>query len=333
MEMGTGTRANEEEARMKLWTPEMEAERAEARAAVANGIDAFAQFLGGREPGPETDPLAIVRARRAHMRSMSLAVPEATPTEIAGVPCRVLRPGGPTRGVYLHFHGGGMITGSAEMNDVMNLDLTRRHGLAVVSVDYRLAPEHPYPAGPDDGIAVAAWLIEHAECELGSARLLTGGESAGGYMAAAVLLRVRDELRAIERFAGANLVFGVFDWGRSPSQRGIRPHEGPDVLDPDSIRFFTECYLPGRSDEQRRDPAISPAFADLRGLPPALLSVGTTDHLLDDTLLLAARSAAAGNDVELFVAPDMPHGFPFFPCALTRRFADLSTRWFERVLA
>lgn len=318
---------------MRLWTPEMEAERAEARAAVASGIGAFAEFLGGREASAATDPVEIARERRAHMKRMSLAVPEAQPTETAGVPCRVLLPEGRARGVYLHFHGGGMITGSPEMNDITNRELARQHGLAVVSVDYRLAPEHPYPAGPDDGVAVAAWLVEHAEREYGSGRLLTGGESAGGYMAAAVLLRVRDELRAIERFAGANLVFGVYDWGRSPSQRGIRPHEGPDVLDPAAIEFFTECYLPGRSDDQRRDPAVSPAFADLRGLPPALMSVGTTDHLLDDTLTLAARWAAAGNDVELFVAPDMPHGFLFFPCALTARFAEQTARWFERMLA
>lgn len=319
---------------MKLWSDEIEAERAEARAAVANGIDAFAAFLGGAEPdGGDTDPLAVAQRRRAHMQQHSLAVPEAEPRELAGVPCRVFRTDGPARGVYLHFHGGGMITGSPEMNDIPNLELARQYRCAVVSVDYRLAPEHPYPAGPDDGLAVARWLIENSEKEFGSARLLTGGESAGGYMAAAVLLRVRDELGAIERFAGANLVFGVYDWGRSPSQRGIRPHEGPDVLDPASIRFFTDCYLPGRSDDERRDPAISPAFADLRGLPPALMSVGTTDHLLDDTLLLASRWAAAGNEVELFVAPDMPHGFLFFPCAITTRFAALTASWFERKLA
>lgn len=319
---------------MKLWSDEMEAERAEARAAVANGIAAFSAFLGGTEPDGETDPVAVAQRRRAHMKQLSLAVPEAEACAIAGVPCRVLRPEGRcTRGVYLHFHGGGMITGSPEMNDIMNRELARQHGLAVVSVDYRLAPEHPYPAGPDDGVAVAAWLVDNAAREFGSARLLTGGESAGGYMAAAVLLRVRDELHAVERFAGANLVFGVHDWGGSPSQRGLRPHVGPDVLDPDSIRFFTDCYLPGRTADERRDPAISPAFADVRGLPPALLSVGSTDHLLDDTLMLAARWAAAGNGTELFVAPDMPHGFPFFPCALTARFADRTSRWFERLLA
>jgi acetyl esterase/lipase len=244
----------------------------------------------------------------------------------------VFVPEGRARGVYLHFHGGGMITGSPEMNDVTNQQIARQHGCAVVSVDYRLAPEDPYPAGPDDGIAVTKWLLENAEREFGSGRLITGGESAGGYMAAAVLLRARDELQAVDRFLGANLVFGVFDWGRSPSQRGLRAHEGPDVLDPTSILFFTECYLPGRSDDERRDPAISPAFADLRGLPPALFSVGTTDHLLDDTLMTAARYAAAGNDTELFVAPDMPHGFLFFPCALTARWFERSAKWFERVL-
>src|SRR5262249_12405727 len=154
-------------------------------------------------------------------------VPEVVVREIAGVPCRIFAPPGRARAVYLHFHGGGMILGAPEMNDPANLELARRFGLAVVSVDYRLAPEHPHPAGPDDGIAVAAWLLEHAERELGSARLLTGGESAGGYMAAAVLLRVRDELRAADRIDGANLVFGVYDRVRSPSQRRRRPPDRP----------------------------------------------------------------------------------------------------------
>lgn len=319
---------------MKLWSHEMDAERAEARDAVARGFAAFSELLGSNDGvGPATgDVAAIVRRQRERMRALAIRVPEAQDREIAGVRCRVFLPEGRARGVYLHFHGGGMVSGSPEMNDVPNREMTRQHGLAVVSADYRLAPEHPHPAGPDDGVGVAAWLLEHAEAELGSGRLLIGGESAGGYMAAAVLLRVRDELRAIERFAGANLVFGVYDWGRSPSQRGIRPHEGPDVLDPKAIALFTECYLPGRTDDQRRDPTISPAFADLRGLPPALMSVGTTDHLLDDTLMLAGRWSAAGNDVELFVAPEMPHGFLFFPCAITARFAACSARWFERVL-
>ena len=204
---------------------------------------------------------------------------------------------------------------------------SRRHGVAVVSVDYRLAPEHPFPAGPDDGIAVTRWLLDNGGAEFGSERLLIGGESAGGYMAAAVLLRIRDELGAIDRVAGANLAYGLHDWGRSPSQRGLRAHEGPDMLNPEGIEFFGDCYLPGRSEEARRDPAVSPAYAALRGLPPALFSVGTCDHLLDDTLMLASRWAAVNGNAELFVAPDLPHEFPGFPCGITTAWSTRTNEW------
>ena len=187
----------------------------------------------------------------------------------------------------------------------------------MVSASYRLAPEDPFPAGVDDGVAVARWLLDNggkavAEGGFGSRRIIVGGESAGGYLAAAVLLRIRDELGAIDRVAGANLVYGIYDWRRSPSHLGLRPTDGPDLLSPDGFTFFTDAYLPGRTDAERRDPAVSPAFADLHGLPPALLSVGTNDHLMDDTLLLASRWSAAGGDVDLFVGPDLPHGFNAF---------------------
>lgn len=314
---------------MKLWPDDHEDLRDDTSAMVAQGMAAFAERVVG-----SIDPTADrVQQARAALESLYEPVPEAQVREIAGVPCRVFVPDGGATGVYLHFHGGGMITGAPEMNDPGNLALSREHGLAVVSVDYRLAPEHRFPAGPDDGVAVAAWLLDHAEAEFGNGRLLTGGESAGGYMAAAVLLRIRDELQGIDRVAGANLVFGVFDWGRSPSQRGIRPVATPDILDPGGIEHFCDSYLPGRTDDERRDPAVSPAYADLTGLPPARFSVGTADHLLDDTLMTSARWAAAGNDTELWVGPDLPHGFMWFPCELTRRWEQTSDAWFRRVLA
>jgi len=317
---------------MQLWSAEIEAMRSEARRAVAASLPAMQAVLAPTGKVPD-GPVARALLLREQFAKTYAPVPEAVERRIAGVRCRVFTSGGAARAVYLHFHGGGMILGASEMNDAANLELSRRFGVAVVSVDYRLAPEHPYPAGPDDGTAVAAWLVENALREFGSGRLLVGGESAGGYMAAAVLLRVRDELAAAHRFAGANLVFGVYDWGRSPSQRGTRPHEGPDLLDPEGIRVFTDCYLPGRTDDERRAPAISPAFADLRGLPPQLLSVGTCDHLLDDSLLFASRSAAAGNEVDLFVAPDLPHGFGFVPCGITTKWLEHTARWFGEILA
>jgi acetyl esterase/lipase len=317
---------------MHLWTPEIEALRGEARAVVGELLGAMRSTFTDDLPLP-TDPVERVARQRALMGRHVTTVPEAVDEEIAGVRCRIIRPERPARAVYLHFHGGGMILGTPEMSDVANLATSRAHDVAVVSVDYRLAPEHPYPAGPDDGVAVAAWLIANGPQRFGTGRLLIGGESAGGYMAAAVLLRIRDELGAARRVIGANLVFGVHDWGRSPSQRGLRPGAGPDLLDPSGIEFFSDCYLPGRTDDERRDPAVSPAFADLRGLPPALLSVGTDDHLLDDSLWLAARYAAAGNETDLFVAPDMPHGFGNFPCGISTAWAARTHGWFADLLA
>jgi acetyl esterase len=317
---------------MKLWSDEIDAMRPEARQVVAAGLAAI--VAGFRASGPPpTDLAERMRLQREMLSRTYLPVPEAEATEIAGVPCRVFRPEGPANAVYLHFHGGGMVGGSPEMNDAANLDLSRRFGVAVVSAKYRLAPEHPYPAGPDDGVAVARWLLDNAGTQFGSERLLTGGESAGGYMAAAVLLRIRDELGAIDRVDGANLVFGVYDWGGSPSQRGIRPHDGADMLDVEGCRFFTDCYLPGRTDDERRDPAVSPAYADLRGLPPALFSVGTCDHLLDDTLMLGSRWAAANGNAEMFVAPDMPHGFGAFPCGISAAWKERTDKWFAERLA
>jgi len=320
---------------MQLWTDEMEAMRPETRAAVDESLGPIIAMMGGDAgaAGPETLTRGEQVARaRTSMESMYYPSPDAVLREIAGVPCRVFTPTGPARAIYLHFHGGGMMIGAPEMSDYSSVDLRDRYDLAVVSVDYRLAPEHPYPAGPDDGVAVAEWLLANGERELGASRLILGGESAGGYMAAIVALRIRDELGAIDRVAGANLVFGVYDWGRSPSQRGIRATPGLDLLDPVGIEFFTECYLPGRTDDERRDPSISPAFADLRSLPPALMSVGTSDHLLDDTLMLSARWAAAGNEVDLLVLPEMPHGFMAVPGPMIALWTERTNAWFADIV-
>jgi acetyl esterase/lipase len=226
-----------------------------------------------------------------------------------------------------------MIAGTPEMMDIPNRDLAREFGVAVVSADYRKAPECPWPAAPDDGVAVASWLLDHAESEFATESILIGGESAGAYMTAIVALRVRDELRAIDRIDGLNLTYGVYDWGRSPSQRGMRAHDGFDILGPDSSRLVADCFLPGMTEEQRRAPKISPAFADLRGLPPCFVSVGTCDHLLDDSLLFASRAAAADVDVDLVVLPEMPHAFQVFACGITKLWAERQTDWMRARLS
>ena len=112
-----------------------------------------------------------------------------------------------------------------------------------------------------------------------------------------------------------------------PSQRGVRPSDEFDILDPDFIRLVADCYLPGRTTDERRAPEISPAFADLRGLPPCFVSVGTCDHLLDDSLIFATRAAAAGVEVDLFVLPEMSHAFQMFDCGITRAWSAAQTDW------
>ncbi|HVF74494.1 MAG TPA: alpha/beta hydrolase [Acidimicrobiales bacterium] len=317
---------------LRLWPDELEAVRDEARVAVG------AMLRGALGAAPPIPPGLSPEARVAEQRArMAAFMPDDTPgvadREIEGVPCRIATPDGPAKAVYVHFHGGGMVSGGARMSDVANRTLAQTHGLVVVSVDYRLAPEHPWPAGPDDGVSVAAWLLDHCDSEWGTDALLVGGESAGAYMAAVVLMAIRDELDAVDRVLGANLVFGLFDWGRSPSARGARSGDAIDLLDPEEIAFYADAFLPGCTDEERRHPTISPVYADLRELPPALLSVGSADHLLDDTLLMATRLAAAGCEVDLFVAPDMPHGFMAFPSAMVDAWEKRTEAWFSRRLA
>ncbi len=299
-------------ARLKPWPQEFESFRAEQR----QMVDAWVAAMPVQ--AKPTDPAEKVKLARAGMAAFETNSSMAQPREIAGVPCRVFVPDGTARGVYLDIHGGGLVVGSAKNNDAANEALSQELRVAVVSIDYRLAPEHPYPAGPDDCFAVARWLLEEGAAELGSDRLVVGGESAGAYLAATTLLRARD-LGMARRFAAANLVFGIYDIGGTPSQLGMRPSRIFDVLDPVELEFVRDSYTPGLTTAERRDPGISPLYGDLNEMPPALFTVGTADHVLDDSLFMSARWAAAGNVAELAVYPDCGHGFVFFPTELGRR--------------
>src|SRR3954470_589552 len=315
---------------MTLWPEEYEGMREEARASAQT----IAEMFGAGAPAVvPTDRDERVRGQREMMKPLEAASPAGSDRDIAGVPCRTFRPERPARAVYLHFHGGAMMLGSPLMNDVGNADLVSRFDVAVVSVDYRLAPEYPHPAGSDDCLAVARWLVEHGESEFGSSRIVIAGESAGGYYAAPTLLRIRDELDAVDRVVGANLVFGVYDLSGTPSIRGARPSDTPDILTEDVGAFVNECFLPGQSVEDCKAPSISPLYADLHDLPPALFTVGSADHLLDDSLFMAARWEAYGNESELAVYPDCIHGFTAFPTELAKRANERIDSFLERVLA
>ncbi len=235
----------------------------------------------------------------------------------APIPIRVMRPD-PVNGVYLHYHGGGMSLGSALSMDARNWQIAQACNVAVVSVDYRLAPEHPFPAGPDDCEAAAVWLIDNARSEFGTDRLLVGGESAGAYLSLLTMVRLRDRLGGTPPFAGVDLCYGIYDWGGTPSTIQMIGKVPYATGDGNNRRHF----LPGRSLEQARDPAISPLWARLHDLPPTLITVGTADWLLDDSTFLAARMEAAGSPVELAVYPDGPHGIESAPTALGKMARD-----------
>jgi len=269
---------------------------------------------------PNTDPIERVKAARESISLFILeTIAEAQDRVIQGpagdLPIRVIIP--PTvDAVYLDIHGGGWVMGTPTMDDVSNWAIANATNVAVVSVDYRLAPEHPFPAAPDDCEAAALWLLENAVTEFGSDRLLVGGGSAGAHLAVETLIRLRDRHDAIHRVIGANLMFGVYDLSMTPSQR----HAGDKfpILRTSDLEFCYEMYLPGIDIESRRDPKYSPLYADLSGLPPALFTVGTHDMLLDDSLFMASRWEIAGNQTELAVYPESPHGFPMFPTSMAR---------------
>ncbi|MDB4963579.1 MAG: Alpha/beta hydrolase fold-3 domain protein [Myxococcales bacterium] len=235
------------------------------------------------------------------------------------------------RGVYLHIHGGGWMLGASDLQDPALAELATAVGVVVVSVDYRLAPEHPFPAAIDDCEDAARWLVERGAEMLGApARFSIGGESAGAHLAVLTLLRLRDH-RPGSAFIAANLVFGAFDLSLTPSARDWGDRNL--VLSTPIIEHFVSSFLPGRSAEELRAPELSPLYADLRDLPPALFTVGTLDPLLDDSVRMAARWHAAGGSRELRIWPEGVHGFTAFPISLARLADAAQFTFLDRIYA
>lgn len=266
--------------------------------------------------GGDTPPVRLAQARDLQVE-----------VDGARVGLRVLVPH-VVEGVYLHIHGGGWMFGSADGQDERLWDIARTARLAVLSVDYRLAPEHPYPAALEDCERAALWLVRNSAAEFGTDRLLIGGESAGAHLSLTSLLRLRDRHAITGAFRAVHLTFGPFDLSMTPSQRLFGSRRL--LSNTDSLRSTYDAFVPGRSAEQRRDPDMSPLYADLTGMPAARIVVGTADPLRDDSLFLAARWRAAGCPVELETVAGAMHGFTLFPLTITERELHRQTAFLAR---
>jgi triacylglycerol lipase len=218
------------------------------------------------------------------------------------------------RAAILHVHGGGMVVGTADAATVSKCPLALEHDAVVVSVDYRLAPETPFPGPQEDNYAALLWLVEHAD-ELGvdPQRIVVMGESAGGGLAASLALMARD--RGGPKLAGQVLIYPMLDWRTGgPECRWNNGHTGEWIWTRDKNRFGWEALRGDYAPTDERKGWFSPALAeDLSGLPPAYIVTGALDLFLDEDLDYARRLIDVGVSCELHVYPGAIHAFEMVP--------------------
>jgi acetyl esterase/lipase len=261
-----------------------------------------------RAPQPD-GPAAVEQMRAGFAHFMSrFPVPtgvDRSLIELGARPAVRVEPVGVVRpGTILYFHGGSFSLGSPDTAMALTAQLVARTGVSAVSLDYRLAPEHPFPAAIDDCLAAYRQLLDDGG---DPASIVLAGDSAGGGLAVTTTLAARD--------AGLPVPAGIvaFSPGLDHTRSGVSmtSKEGVDPLfTRDGMERTGELYLGGADPDQ---PLLAPAIrADLTGFPPLLLQVGTNELLLDDAVRLADRAREAEVDVILDVVAGVPHVFPAF---------------------
>jgi acetyl esterase/lipase len=261
-----------------------------------------------RRPRPET-PRSVEASRAGFKALMSqMIVPgdiRTTRTTLGDRPALHVQPDdGPCAGTILYFHGGGWVYGSPESVLSVTGHLVAKTGFGAYSVDYRLAPEHPFPAAIEDALSAYRALLDSGR---DPSAVVFAGDSAGGGLGVTTCLAARD--------AGLPLPAAIvtFSAGLDATRTGesMDTKEGIDpVFTRESVEHTGAMYLAGQDPHH---PLLSPAvLADLTGFPPMLIQVGTNEILLDDSTRLAARARAAGVDVILDVTADVPHVFQAF---------------------
>jgi acetyl esterase len=278
-------------------------------------------------PLEELVPEILELARGDYAFEPTQDIDEITDEVVGDVPIRIYRNEGPPTGLVVYLHGGGFVIGSIGIMDNVARELCHASGAVVVSVGYRLAPEHPYPEGLDDCEAVTRWAVANAgRFGVDPGSVAVAGESAGGNLSAAVALRL--QAAGDVRLAGQALLYpGTTGTEELPSR-----HEFDGlVISVKAGRAYWAAYSGGRDLDD--DPFAVPLSApDLSGLPPALVVLGGCDMLRDEGRAYAARLRDAGVEVDEVTYPGQPHGFLNFGFpAAADAFAHIGA-WLRRTL-
>ena len=260
-------------------------------------------------PDPEIlDPVAA----RAGLEALTTMAP--VPEDIAcekvsagGVPAEwVTAPGAGDRGV-LYLHGGGYVIGSINSHRDLAARISRAAGARILVLDYRLGPEHPFPAAVDDALAAYRWLLAEGHAPH---NIAIGGDSAGGGLTLATLVALRD---AKEKLPAAGICLSPWTDLAGTGESLRTKADADPMVQWSRLAQYAAAYL-GKQDP--RVPRASPLYADLRGLPPLHIQVGTAETLLDDATRVAERAKAAGVDVTYEEWDDMIHVFQAFAALL-----------------
>jgi len=257
---------------------------------------------------------AIRQARREGKSIFPLEVQDPNaedfyiPTENGDLKLRAIQPEHKKpQGVFMHIHGGGWMLGTCDLQDERLKQMANDTGLTCISVDYRLAPEAPYPAACDDCEAAALWLATEGHTKFNTDFLAIGGDSAGGHLSANALIRLRDKHK-VTTYGAAIFMAGAFDMSGTPSTKNFHEKLVLTTLD---IQNFASTFL--QNNEDRLDPDVSPLYADLTDMPPAHFSVGTKDALIDDSIFMANKWIQSQADTELDIYTGGCHVFQYFP--------------------
>jgi acetyl esterase len=248
------------------------------------------------------------------------------PGPAGGIPARLYLPGkDATYPLFVLLHGGGWVIGDLDTADNMARFICKRADFAVLSVDYRLAPEHPFPAAVDDSFAAVCWAAEHAPELHGDAnRIVVGGDSAGGSLSAVVSQLAHQ--RGAPRLAGQVLLYPSTDSSSLETLSYRELGEKSLGLTKRDVEWFLDQYVPRRQD--RLDPLVSPLLAaDVRGLAPALIVTAEYDVLRDEGEAYARRLEEAGVKVRLMRCNGMIHGFLSLIGLIKR-----ATRYFDQII-